>query len=212
VRFYGAQVVLALEYLHQKQIVHRDLKPENIIFDSRGYIKLTDFGFAKIVEDKTYTMCGTPEYTAPEVIKRKGHNRAVDWWAFGVLLYEMGCGFTPFEVPQRDRLQMYAKILKANIKYPRAFSETLCHLISNFLELDISKRYGTTANGMKDIKAHQFFLGVDWASIYWKTVPAPFIPNIKNPLDLSNFDQADDTAPVVKVTTSWECPVEFPGF
>eukprot|EP00042_Codosiga_hollandica_P023274 m.91011 g.91011 ORF g.91011 m.91011 type:complete len:382 (+) comp51116_c0_seq1:70-1215(+) len=212
VRFYGAQIALALEYLHQKLIVHRDLKPENIIFDSRGYVKLTDFGFAKFVEDRTYTMCGTPEYTSPEVIKRKGHNRAVDWWAFGVLLYEMGCGFTPFEVPQRDRLQMYAKILKAHIKYPRAFTDTLCHLIAGLLEVEPSKRYGSGPAGVKDVKHHPFFAGMDWASVYWKMVPAPFIPSIKNPLDLSNFDQADDSVPVVKTTTSWECAMEFPGF
>jgi len=211
-KFYAGQVVLALEYLHQKQIAHRDLKPENLLLDNRGYLKLVDFGFAKYVEDRTYTMCGTPEYTAPEVIKRKGHNKSVDWWALGVLIYEMCSGFTPFEVAMRDRLKMYAKILKGAIKYPRHMSDAACSLVAGLLEVEPSQRLGCTVNGPKDVKAHAFFAGMDWSALYWKTIPAPFVPTLKNPLDVSNFDQADDSLPQVKTTTSWECPVEFPGF
>ncbi|EER06501.1 protein kinase, putative [Perkinsus marinus ATCC 50983] len=95
-RFYAAQIVSIFEYLHSKNIIYRDLKPENILLASDGYLKLTDFGFAKIVEQRTYTLCGTPEYIAPEVLLNKGHGKAVDWWTLGILTYEMMVGYPPF--------------------------------------------------------------------------------------------------------------------
>ena len=211
-RFYAAQVALALEYLHQKRIVHRDLKPENLLLDTRGYIKLADFGFAKFVEERTYTMCGTPEYTAPETIERAGHGLAVDWWALGVLTYEMCCGYTPFETAQRDKLKMYAKILKGAVKYPRHVSDGACSLIAGLLAVDPTARLACGPGGMRDIKHHPFFAGTDWTALYWKSAPAPFVPTLKGALDLSNFDQADDAPPAVKTTTTWDCPMEFPGF
>ncbi len=95
-QFYSSQVVCMFEYLHSKNIIYRDLKPENILIDHRGYLKLTDFGFAKIVDSRTYTLCGTPEYLAPEMLLNKGHGKPVDWWTFGILLYEMIAGIDPF--------------------------------------------------------------------------------------------------------------------
>jgi len=95
-RFYAAQVAIMFEYMHSKNIIYRDLKPENILIDEEGYLKLTDFGFAKFCEGKTYTLCGTPEYLAPEVLLNKGHSKPVDWWTLGILTYEMVAGIDPF--------------------------------------------------------------------------------------------------------------------
>lgn len=92
-RFYAANIILVLEYLHNRNLIYRDLKPENLLLDSSGYLKVTDFGFAKYVPDRTFTLCGTPEYLAPEIINSAGHGKAADWWAFGVLLFEMLCGY-----------------------------------------------------------------------------------------------------------------------
>lgn len=117
VRFYSAEIVTALEYLHQRNIVYRDLKPENLLLNRGGHLKLTDFGFAKKVTDRTWTLCGTPEYLAPEVINSKGHNKAVDWWALGILVYEMYCGWPPFFDEQP--LKIYEKILNGKIDWPK---------------------------------------------------------------------------------------------
>lgn len=92
-RFYAANIILVLEYLHNRNLIYRDLKPENLLLDAHGYLKVTDFGFAKYVPDRTFTLCGTPEYLAPEIINSAGHGKAADWWAFGVLLFEMLCGY-----------------------------------------------------------------------------------------------------------------------
>jgi len=120
-RFFAAQVVSMFEYLHSKNIIYRDLKPENILIDEDGYLKLTDFGFAKYVESRTYTLCGTPEYLAPEMLLNKGHGKPVDWWTFGILLYEMLAGIDPFS--DDDPMLIYQKILKGKVKFPRSFDK-----------------------------------------------------------------------------------------
>ena len=96
VRFYAAQVVLIFEYMHGQDLIYRDLKPENVLVQSNGFVKLTDFGFAKYCQTRTYTLCGTPEYLAPEVLLNKGHGKPVDWWTLGILTYEMIAGIDPF--------------------------------------------------------------------------------------------------------------------
>ena len=119
------------EYLHSKNVIYRDLKPENLLIAPDGYLKLTDFGFAKIVEKRTYTLCGTPEYLAPEILLNKGHGKGVDWWTFGVLLYEMVAGIDPFN--DDDPMLIYQNILKGVVKFPRNFSKDARSLVKHCL-------------------------------------------------------------------------------
>merc|ERR1719327_1965474 len=109
-KFYLAGVALAFEHLHERFVIYRDLKPENVLLNVAGRPKLTDMGLAKFAIEKTYTTCGTPDYFAPEVISTTGHNRAVDWWALGILIFELMTGHPPFEA--NDPMQTYMKVMQ----------------------------------------------------------------------------------------------------
>ena len=175
-RFYAAQIVLIFQYLHSKDVVYRDLKPENLLIDASGNIKMTDFGFAKRVEYRTWTLCGTPEYIAPEILLNKGHGKPVDWWALGILIYEMLAGTPPF--CDDDPLNIYRQILANKVIYPRYFDKNASDLISHLLQTDITKRYGGLKNGVEDIKNHPWFAGIDWAELYATQIKPPFIPGL----------------------------------
>ncbi|XP_046805623.1 cAMP-dependent protein kinase catalytic subunit 2 isoform X2 [Lucilia cuprina] len=194
-RFYAAQVFMGLEYMHTMHLLYRDLKPENILLDKYGYIKITDFGFAKKVETRTLTLCGTPEYLAPEIIQSKPYGTSVDWWSFGILLYEFVAGSSPFAPHNRDVMVMYTKICEGTYKMPAYFSAPLKDLIDHLLQVDLSKRYGNLINGIKDIKDHAWFKNVDWYALLNQEIPPPYIPRISNVEDLSNFDKYPDPKP-----------------
>jgi len=185
-RFYSACVASALSYLHERQICYRDLKPENLLFDADGYIKLVDFGFAKIVEDRTWTLCGTPDYMSPEVISYKGHNGSVDWWAFGILVYEMLVGKAPFSA--HEPMETFRNVLNMELLFPFLFPAEAKLLIEATLDRNPIQRLGSLGLGALDVIEHEFFGELSFAELERRTMPAPFIPNVMSPYDGNNYD------------------------
>jgi protein kinase A len=188
-KFYAAEVTLALEYLHSKQIIYRDLKPENLLLDRHGHLKITDFGFAKRVPDITWTLCGTPDYLAPEVVSSKGYNKSVDWWSLGILIFEMLCGFTPFW-DGGSPMKIYENILKGRVKYPPYMHPDARDLLERLITADLTKRLGNLHGGSEDVKNHQWFAEVTWERLAKKDIDAPYVPPVKAGVgDASQFDK-----------------------
>eukprot|EP00462_Mataza_sp_D1_P016699 CAMPEP_0175156706 /NCGR_PEP_ID=MMETSP0087-20121206/21765_1 /TAXON_ID=136419 /ORGANISM="Unknown Unknown, Strain D1" /LENGTH=787 /DNA_ID=CAMNT_0016444173 /DNA_START=31 /DNA_END=2394 /DNA_ORIENTATION=+ len=186
-QFYAAGVVLAFEYMHSKSIIYRDLKPENLLLDDRGYLKITDFGFAKeLKEGRTYTLCGTPDYLAPEVVGGQGHGKGVDWWTLGILIYEMLASEPPFY--DDDQLKTYNKIMHGQLSFPMHFTKNSVDLIKRLLHPKATKRLGVCKGGKK-IREHPWFKDFPWQQFYAKQIKAPIIKPVANAHDLSNFEE-----------------------
>jgi serine/threonine protein kinase len=191
-RFYAGSVVLAFEYLHNKDYIFRDLKPENVLVDKEGYIKVADFGFAKRLRNntQTWTMCGTPEYLCPEIIKSAGHGKGADWWTIGVLIFELLAGHTPFYHP--SHLTMYNKIAHCRFKHPSHFSNGAKDLISGLLCLKPTQRLGVVKGGAEKVKNHDWFTSLDFEKLESKQYKAPFVPDVRDDADMSNFTKMDN--------------------
>jgi len=189
-RFYAACILESLSHLHHRHISYRDLKPENILIDGLGYCVLVDLGFAKIVMDKTYTLCGTPEYLAPEIILSKGHDKGVDYWAFGVLIYEMLAGRSPFYSYGTDQVSLFKRIVQVKYSFPPGgiVNEVAQDLIQRLIVRRQANRLGCLARGEMDIRDHSWFAIINVEKLLEKKIPAPWIPQIKDPLDASHFD------------------------
>lgn len=177
VKFYLAELALALNHLHTLGIIYRDLKPENILLDENGHIALTDFGLSKQpLDGKTFSFCGTVEYMAPEIVNRKGHDFAADWWSFGVLMYEMLTGNLPFH--GQTRQETMNQILRSKLGMPENLSPEAQSLLRALFKRNPLNRLGAGANGIADIKAHCFFATIDWPRLEKKQVRPPFIPAV----------------------------------
>jgi CRP-like cAMP-binding protein len=207
-KFYAASVLLGFEYMHSLNIIYRDLKPENLLLDSQGFLMITDFGFAKdITNGLTWTLCGTPDYLAPEIVSGKGHGKGVDWWTLGIFIYEMLASYPPFY--DDDPMKTYAKILSGNISFPSHFSKDVISLIKKLLHPKTTKRLGVVKGGSSEIKKHPWFKGFDFDALLKRRMQPPIIPKIKDNKDLSNFDDfsslnPNDFEPYVDDGSNWD--------
>ncbi|PHJ26047.1 agc kinase [Cystoisospora suis] len=198
VRFYSAEVLLALEHLHSYNIVYRDLKPENVLLDDQGHVRLTDFGLSKEgVEDNVSarSLCGTPEYLAPEILNQRGHGKAVDWWSLGALIYEMLTGLPPFYSGDRERL--FENIRSSELQYPTYMSAVAVDLLKRLLQRDPDKRLGGGPLDAEEIKTHPFYASVDWSALRRKQVRPPFRPRLQSATDVQYFDKEFVKLPVI---------------
>ncbi|XP_053769923.1 ribosomal protein S6 kinase alpha-2 isoform X2 [Desmodus rotundus] len=189
VKFYLAELALALDHLHGLGIIYRDLKPENILLDEEGHIKITDFGLSKEAVDhdkRAYSFCGTIEYMAPEVVNRRGHTQSADWWSFGVLMFEMLTGSLPFQ--GKDRKETMALILKAKLGMPQFLSAEAQGLLRALFKRNPCNRLGAGSDGVEEIKRHPFFVTIDWNKLYRKEIKPPFKPAVGRPEDTFHFD------------------------
>lgn len=196
-RFYGAEIVLALGYLHSLSIVYRDMKLENLLLDKDGHIKIADFGLCKeeiSFGDKTSTFCGTPEYLAPEVLEDNDYGRSVDWWGVGVVMYEMMCGRLPFY--SRDHQKLFELIMASELRFPSKLSTEAKQLLAGLLFKDPTQRLGGGPDDALEVCQQPFFKPIDWEKLYRKEIEPPYKPSVQSETDTSYFDKEFTSAPV----------------
>lgn len=182
-RMYLAEILLAIDDLHKRNIIYRDLKPDNIVFDSQGHVLLTDFGLSKegvSQANQAKSFCGSPAYLAPEMLKRSGHGKSIDWYLLGVLLYEMLVGIPPYYSNNKE--QLYENIQRGPLKLPNFLSEEARQLLIALLNRTPSKRLGSGPGGSEEIKSHVFFKGINWDDVANRKlpVPPPYMKTLQN--------------------------------
>ncbi|NP_001036923.1 atypical protein kinase C [Bombyx mori] len=205
-RFYAAEISLALHFLHERGVIYRDLKLDNVLLDHEGRIKLTDYGMCKEgvrPGDTTSTFCGTPNYIAPEILRGEEYGFSVDWWALGVLTYEMLAGRSPFDIAQaadnpdqNTEDYLFQVILEKTIRIPRSLSVKAASVLKGFLNTNPVERLGCGENGFLDIVNHPFFKSIEWEMLEQKQVVPPFKPRLEGERDLANFPPEFTDEPV----------------
>jgi len=216
-KFYAAEIVSGMVYLHKAGVIYRDLKPENLLLSHKGHIVMTDFGLSKEglhnSDAKTATFCGTPEYLAPEIIKGEDYTKAIDWWSVGTLIYEMLTGLPPFYT--EDEENMYHRIMTADLTIPSFFSPAVADIIKKFLTRNSSERL----QNPDEIKAHEWFKDINWRKLENLELTPPFVPDVDAPDDVKNIDDeflmedvGDDPDDDVDVTQGPVKPDTFGGF
>jgi len=196
VQFHSACVSLGLQYLHSLKVVYRDLKPENVMLDSKGYGKLTDMGLAKVCPGKTYTVCGTPDYFAPEVILQKGHGMPLDWWTLGILTFELLAGDPPFEAP--DPMVTFKKISQgiSTLRFPVKCQGVAETFIRALLDSNPSRRLPLLPGGFANLEKHKWYSDINWQDLSDRKAVPTFKPVVKSRTDMGNFRTPKRTAPV----------------
>ncbi|GBE59035.1 AGC kinase [Babesia ovata] len=204
--FYAGQITAIFEYMHSHNIIYRDLKPENLLVGRDGYLKLTDFGFAKVVEMRTYTLCGTPEYLAPEILLNKGHGKAVDWWTLGILIYEMLVGYPPFY--NEDPMGIYKKTLECRPVYPSFYNPDAKELTKKLLTFDPSKRIGNLHKGAEDVRTSKWLSPLDFDKLLKKELPAPYVPELSSKDDTAKFGDYPDSMDIPRPVEGRDDPFD----
>lgn len=199
-QFYAAEISLALDFLHMRGIIYRDLKLDNVLLDHEGHIKLTDYGMCKEgirLGEKTTTFCGTPNYISPELLRGEEYDFSVDWWALGVLLYEMLAGKSPFDTQDSSEDALFQTILEKTIRIPRSLSVKAQNILKAFLKKDPAERLGCDPQkGFSEIKSNEFFRGIDWEQLERRQVKPPYTPETEHERDLTHFDSDFTLQPV----------------
>ncbi|KAJ8680185.1 hypothetical protein QAD02_015972 [Eretmocerus hayati] len=189
-KFVMACTVEAIAYLHNHGIIYRDIKPDNLMIDTRGYIKLTDFGSSKMIGlERTRSFVGTPEYMAPEIIFNQPYDRAVDYWSLGITLHEFLCGSPPFQ--DSELLPLYSKIMKGidSIGIHGNLKKNAENLIRGLLRSKPTERLGNLRGGIDDIRNHKWFGNFDWQALIAMTMPSPITQQINDHLDTQHFEK-----------------------
>ena len=200
-KFYAANVTLAFQHFEYRGIAYRDLKPENLLMNSDGYLKVIDFGFAKKFPylkndqslDKTYTLCGTPEYLAPEIVMSKGYDRSVDHWALGCLIYELTASRTPFAADYTTKIFQNIVASDKCLSFPHDMDIQQVDVVKKLLTSNPAFRLGNLSGGINDIMRHPFFSTINWTALEHLQIRAPYKPPIGDSLDTSNFDDYEET-------------------
>ncbi|XP_066549750.1 serine/threonine-protein kinase N2-like [Amia ocellicauda] len=205
--FSAACVVLGVDFLHRHNIAHRDLKLPNLLMDRRGFVKIADFGLCKEnmgVSDRTSSFCGTPDFLAPEVLSEESYTRAVDWWALGVLLFEMMVGDCPFTgANERD---LYESIVNDPVPFPQHLSNEAVSVMTRLMSKNPAWRLGAGERGAQDVMQHAFFRSVDWPGLEAQRVTPPFVPTVREHKDVG--DDLTSEAPVLSLGSRVLSPEE----